>query len=74
MRDIKRKFEIIISRINTLLLTQNDPSIIKLKYKCLSTYYTQLPVCVLKEHVDIFLTDSTSKEEDDSPPPPNMYI
>jgi len=73
MRDIKRKFEIIISRINTLLLTQKEPSIIRLKYKSLSDYYIQLPVCVLKEHVDIFLTDSASKDQEDSPPP-MMYM
>ena len=83
MRDIKRKFEIIISRINTLLLTNYDNEesndIIKLKYKTLYNYYKfdKLPINVLKQHVDIFLTDSitTDKDEDKfSTPPEGMYI
>lgn len=83
MRDIKRKFEIIISRINTLLLTNYDKEesndIIKLKYKILYNYYKfdKFPINVLKQHVDIFLTDSitTDKDEDKfSTPPEGMYI
>lgn len=83
MRDIKRKFEIIISRINTLLLTnydnQESNDIIKLKYKILYNYYKfdKFPINVLKQHVDIFLTDSitTDKDEDKfSTPPEGMYI
>lgn len=76
MRDIKRKFEIIISRINTLLLTDKDENIIRLKYKRLYDYYRCLPVKVLKEHVDILLSESISNDEEDkfSVPPPGMYM
>lgn len=73
MRDIKRKFEIIVSRINTLLLTQESENIIRLKYKQLYQHYTALPVKVLKEHVDIFLSDSITSDLQDSNPPPGMY-
>lgn len=76
MRDIKRKFEIIISRINTLLITDKDENIVRLKYKSLYDYYKSLPVNVLKEHVDILLSESISNEDDDKflNPPPGMYI
>jgi ATP-dependent Lon protease len=74
MRDIKRKFEIIVSRINTLLLTKEDENIIRLKYKKLYSYYKELPVTVLKEHVDIFLENSISSEPDIKPPPMGMYL
>jgi ATP-dependent Lon protease len=84
MRDIKRKIEIIVSRINTLLLTnyENDntnDAIVKLKYKELYNYYTfdKLPINVLKQHVDIFLKDSITTEKDDDKflePPAGMYI
>jgi ATP-dependent Lon protease len=76
MRDIKRKIEIIISRINTLLLTDADEDIIRLKYKCLYNYYNtnNLPVNVLREHVDIFLSDTISNETNEKPPPFGMYI
>jgi hypothetical protein len=78
MRDIKRKFEIIVSRINTLLLTDSDDEIIKLKYKTLYNYYKydKLPIQVLKEHVDIFLKDSITTDQDEkfAEPPAGMYI
>lgn len=74
MRDIKRKFEIIISRINTLVLTKQEENIVKLKYKSLYQYYSQFPVLVLKEHVDIFLSESTSNDTIDNAPPPGMYM
>jgi len=76
MRDIKRKFEIIVSRINTLLLTDKNENIIRLKYKSLYDYYQCLPVKVLKEHVDILLSESISNDEEDkfSVPPPGMYM
>jgi len=76
MRDIKRKFEIIVSRINTLLLTDKNENIIRLKYKRLYDYYQSLPVKVLKEHVDILLSESISNDEEDkfSVPPPGMYM
>lgn len=74
MRDIKRRFEIIISRINTLMLTQEQTDIIRLKYSKLSNYYKQFPVQVLKEHIDILLAESTSNDLDVSNPPFGMYI
>jgi ATP-dependent Lon protease len=74
MRDIKRKFEIIVSRINTLVLTGPEEDIIRLKYKSLYHVYHTLPVTVKKEHIDIFLSDSSSNELDDTGPPPFMYI
>ncbi|NBP01631.1 MAG: AAA family ATPase [Proteobacteria bacterium] len=73
MRDIKRKFEVIVSRINTLVLTNPEEDIIRLKYKSLYPMYSSLPVTVHKEHIDTFLSDSTSNTED-SGPPPFMYI
>jgi ATP-dependent Lon protease len=75
MRGIKRKFEIIISRINTLMLTKPEENIIKLKYKSLYPYYSVgFPVTVLKEHVDILLLESTSNPDQDMGPPPSMYM
>lgn len=76
MRDIKRKFEIIVSRINTLLLTDKDENIIRLKYKQLYDYYQCLPIKVLKQHVDILLSESISNDDNDkfSVPPEHMYI
>lgn len=61
MRTIKRKLQIIISRINTLLLTDKNDNIVKLPYKQLYSYYDkekQTHFIVLKEHVDILLKDS----------------
>jgi ATP-dependent Lon protease len=75
MREIKRKIEIIVSRINTLLITSNTPDIIKLKYNSLSDHYTNIPVTVNIEHVATLLTDSSAVFEDNfSSPPPGMYI
>lgn len=71
MRDIKRRIEIIISRINTLLL---GGDVIKLGYKKLQSVYNSLPVVVQKEHVDILLSESSSNEMDDNKPPDTMYI
>lgn len=81
MRNIKRKFEIIISRINTLVLTneksQNSGdivnNIVKLKYKSLCKYYTDFPVYVPKEHIDILLEDSITSDIDNTQPPFGMY-
>jgi ATP-dependent Lon protease len=58
MRNIKTKIKIIISRINNLLLTNEDDNIIKLKYKTLYSSYKSLPVVIPKEHIDIFLSES----------------
>lgn len=75
MRGIKRKFEIITSRVNTLMLTNENENIVKLKYKSLYPHYSMpLPVTVLKEHVDILLSESTSNPDEDMGPPPSMYI
>ena len=79
MRNIKRKFEIIISRINTLILTNEYENgvvvnnIVKLKYKSLSQYYTKFPVIVPKEHIDILLEDSITSDGEITPPPFGMY-
>lgn len=75
MRDIKRKFEIIVSRINTLVMTDPSEDIIRLPYKSLYTQYHEMPIKVAKEHVDTFLSDSCSNDSSDlKPPPPHMYI
>jgi ATP-dependent Lon protease len=74
MRDIKRKIEIITSRINTLLLTSKDDEVINLKYKTLYDYYCHLPITVQKEHVDTFLEESISSSSTSNPPPFGMYI
>jgi ATP-dependent Lon protease len=58
MRDIKTKFKIIMSRINTLLLTEETDCIVNLKYKQLYPFYKKLPVVVPKEHIDILLDES----------------
>lgn len=74
MRDIKRKIEIITSRINTLLLTTKEDNVINLKYKTLYDYYCQLPLIVQKEHIDIFLEESISSSSTNDSPPFGMYI
>jgi ATP-dependent Lon protease len=76
MRDIKRRFEIIISRINTLLLTEPDQDIVRLEYKGLYNYYktTSKPIKVLKEHVDTLLTNSINHDVKQNDPPFGMYI
>lgn len=74
MRDIKRKFEIIVSRINTLILSDPNKPIIKLKYNVLHNSYREFPCVVEKDHVDILLVDSTTNDNPDRGPPPHMYI
>ncbi len=74
MRTIKRKLQIIISRINILLLTNKNDNIIKLSYKELYDYYSNKEVyTVLKEHVDVLLKDSETSHSSDKPPF-GMYI
>lgn len=73
MRGIKTKIEIVLTRINMLLLTNPLDNIIKLKYKKLYKDYTDLPVIIPKEHIDIFLDESISSD-DFNKPPPFMYI
>ena len=77
MRDINRKIETVISRINTLLLTTESDNIVKLKYKSLYSIFNKnisLPVTILKEHVDILLSDSFTKDSISNEPPFGMYI
>jgi ATP-dependent Lon protease len=74
MREIKRNIEVIISRINTLLLTKNSENIIKLKYKSLHENFKNLPVLIKKEHIDILLAESISSDNISSEPPLGMYI
>jgi hypothetical protein len=76
MRDIKRKFEIIVSRVNTLMLTDPDTDIIRLQYKSLYKYFNNVskPVKILREHVDTLLLDSISNDTNSDNPPFGMYI
>jgi ATP-dependent Lon protease len=87
MRDIKRKFEIVVSRVNTLLLTKPEDNIVKLKYKSLYSYYNKdsnidhgsngntSSVCIIKDHIDILLSDSATNDSDNIDKPPfGMYI
>lgn len=69
MRTIKRKLQIIISRINILLLTEKNDNIVKLPYKELYNYYNgqNEKYIVLKEHVDIFLKESEVSVKPDIP-------
>lgn len=73
MRDIKRKLQIIVSRINTLMLTTGIEEIVKLKYRKLAEHFKCLPVIVRKEHVDTLLEESMTQTPSDDPPP-HMYI
>ena len=75
MRTIKNNIQIIISRINTLLLTNNYKSnIINLKYKQLYNTYKELPILVLKYHVDILLEDSLYQNTNDNESHAHMYL
>jgi ATP-dependent Lon protease len=63
MRTIKNNIQVIVSRINTLLLTKNSPNnVINLSYKKLYNYYKTLPVIIVKKHIDILLEDSLYQE------------
>jgi ATP-dependent Lon protease len=76
MRDIKRKFEIIVSRVNTLMLTDPDTDIVRLQYKSLYKYFNNVskPVKILREHIDTLLLDSISNDTNGDNPPFGMYI
>jgi len=75
MREIKRHIEVIISRINTLLLANDSVNdVIKLKYKSLHEYYKTLPINIKKEHISILLEDSVCTDTNVSDPPFGMYI
>ena len=59
MRTIKNNIQIIISRINTLLLIdESQANVIQLNYKKLYKNYRKLPVLILKHHIDLLLEDS----------------
>jgi len=74
MRTIKNNIQIIISRINTLLLTNNyKNNIINLNYKKLANYYKELPVNILKNHIDLLLEDSLYQENNEIKYP-HMYM
>jgi ATP-dependent Lon protease len=74
MRTIKRKLQIIISRINILLLTNKSDNIVKLPYKDLYDYYSEKDAYVVfKEHIDILLKESETSNDSDKPPF-GMYI
>lgn len=74
MRDIQRKFDVIVSRINTLMCTNRDDNVIKLQYKSLYEFYSQFPIDVKKEHIDILLSQSPCIKTDTSLPPYGMYV
>ena len=73
MRTIKSNIQIIISRINTLLLT-NDNKIINLKYKTLYNIYKKLPITILKSHIDILLEDSIYQNSNNDNTYQYMYL
>lgn len=74
MRAVKRKLQVIISRINTLLLTDEKDNIVKLPYKQLYKYYNgkSASYIILKEHVDVLLKESESENKKNIPF--GMYI
>lgn len=63
MRDIKSNINIIVSRINTLLVTKKEDNIVRLKYAKLYDYYdnNKDSYLILKEHVDILLESSINE-------------
>lgn len=75
MRDIKRKFEILVSRINTLLLTDEGDNLVNLKYKSLYKDFRDLPVNVESRHVTELLSETMASSGDAfSDPPHGMYM
>ena len=74
MRDIKTKFKIIMSRINTLLLTNEEDSVVNLKYKKLYPFYKSLPVLIPKEHIDILLDESIESDTSNDKVNQFMYM
>jgi len=71
IRDIKRSFEKVVSRINTILLT-GDSDVIRLNYKSLVSKYTQLPIEVSADDINILINKAFL--EDDNRPPNGMYL
>lgn len=78
MRNIKTKIKIILTRINVLLLTNEDDKIINLKYKKLYKNYNTnntSNIVIPKEHIDLLLDESISKDyKNKNDIPFNMYI
>ena len=77
MRDIKRKLQIIVSRINTLLLTTKSDNVIKLSYNVLYDKYTTLPIHIKNDDIDILLKNSDSNDNGNTKfndTPFNMYM
>lgn len=74
MRNIKTKIKIILSRINNLLLTNEEDNIIKLKYKQLYKDYKSLPVVIPYKHIDILLDESITDNSKTNLPPSHMYM
>jgi ATP-dependent Lon protease len=73
MRDIKRKLQIIISRINVLMLTDKTDNIIKLHYN--SLYNKTLPLHISNEDIDILLKNSDNNENmTNNDVPLHMYL
>lgn len=74
MRTIKNNIQIIISRINTLLLIdESQANVIQLNYKKLYKNYRKLPVLILKHHIDLLLEDSIYEEYTELKYP-HMYL
>ena len=74
MRTIKNNIQIIISRINTLLLIdESQANVIQLNYKKLYKNYRKLPVLILKHHIDLLLEDSIYEDYTELKYP-HMYL
>ena len=73
IRDIKRSFERIVSRINTLLLTGENSDIIRLDYSKLSHKYRALPVTINEEDISILLEENGTSGDMSDDPPMGMY-
>ena len=58
MRSIKNNIHLIISRLNTLLLSDPNNSIITLQYQNLYKYYNKLPITLQKKHINTLLDSS----------------
>jgi ATP-dependent Lon protease len=71
MRNLARRIDTIISRINTLILTHPDDGVVKLKYKKIYEK-TQLPIHLTLDDVDVLL-DQTGMEQERDTIPFQMY-
>lgn len=63
MRSIKNNIHVIISRLNTLLLSDPNNIIITLPYKKLYKYYHKLPINLQKKHINLLLDSSENNKE-----------